>query len=124
MAPEQGKRKTTQSSNVRGTKSSSTPPSSASKGQGGVQAESRKGAMSTLKPVDSNNSVPKEQYHGRPLEAASILTHPRLQQATGLHPRKLSWWRGVRPPKDELIRLQWAMSLPDRYPAKRPRGNF
>ncbi|KAI0385537.1 hypothetical protein F5Y04DRAFT_187354 [Hypomontagnella monticulosa] len=123
MAPEQGKRKTAQSSNIRITKDSSTS-SSSSKGKDGVQAEPRRGAASRLKLVDSYNSIPKEQRHGRPLEAANILTHPRLQQATGLHPRKLSWWSGLRPPKDELIRLQWAMSLPDRYPAKRPKGNF
>ncbi|KAI1206151.1 uncharacterized protein F4807DRAFT_239264 [Annulohypoxylon truncatum] len=72
----------------------------------------------------SYDSMPKNQHPTRPLEAAAILSNPRLRQVTGLHPRKASWWKGVHPPMDELIRLQWVMSLPDAYPVKRPKGNF
>ncbi|KAI0593806.1 hypothetical protein F4775DRAFT_596873 [Biscogniauxia sp. FL1348] len=67
---------------------------------------------------------PVLQTEGPDLEACNILSHPRLQQATGMLPRKLGWWEGVEPPHDELMRLQWTMSLPDTYPQKKPRGNF
>ncbi|KAI0880107.1 uncharacterized protein GGS22DRAFT_99870 [Annulohypoxylon maeteangense] len=72
----------------------------------------------------SYNTIPQHQHHARPLEPASILSNPRLRQVTGMHPRKACWWNGMHLPKDELIRLQWAMTLPDVYPAKRPKGNF
>ncbi|KAI2611332.1 uncharacterized protein GGS25DRAFT_191219 [Hypoxylon fragiforme] len=65
-----------------------------------------------------------QQSRGRPLEAAAILGNPRLQQITGLHPHKLAWLQAMQPPRAELERLQWALSLPEPYPKKRPRGNF
>ncbi|KAI5917975.1 hypothetical protein F4810DRAFT_610024 [Camillea tinctor] len=58
------------------------------------------------------------------LEVRDILSHPRLQQATGMLPRKVGWWEGLELSRDELSRLQWAMSLPDVYPRKKPKGNF
>ncbi|KAI1632286.1 hypothetical protein F4809DRAFT_105368 [Biscogniauxia mediterranea] len=64
------------------------------------------------------------QAGGPALEAFDILSHPRLQEATGMLPRKVGWWEGVEPPRDELRRLRWAMSLPDAYPRKKPKGNF
>ncbi|KAI1457920.1 hypothetical protein F4805DRAFT_160432 [Annulohypoxylon moriforme] len=78
----------------------------------------------TQKGRSTHDSIPKTQHPSRPLEAASILNNPRLQQVTGMHPRKASWWNGMHLPIDELIRLQWAMNLPDVYPVKRPRGNL
>ncbi|KAI1337538.1 hypothetical protein F5Y15DRAFT_147429 [Xylariaceae sp. FL0016] len=61
---------------------------------------------------------------GGALDARAILSNPRLQQVTGFLPRKTGLFDKLEPPIDELARLQWVMSLPDTFPAKRPRGNF
>ncbi|KAK6955672.1 hypothetical protein Daesc_003315 [Daldinia eschscholtzii] len=104
------------------------PPPSSSRGNG-VRASPSKTASKSM-PTTRESSAGRtgspagQPQYGQPLEAASILSHPRLQQVTGLHPRKLAWWKGVHPPRDELERLQWVMSLPDAYPVKRPKGNF
>ncbi|KAI1381247.1 hypothetical protein F4677DRAFT_440461 [Hypoxylon crocopeplum] len=105
----------------------------------GVQAQPRKTAAATATAAKPGKQTGKSgheavsrkgrhpghpSYPGRPLEAAAILSNPRLQQVTGLHPRRVSWWSGIRPPIDELSRLQWAMGIPDTYPVKRPKGNF
>ncbi|KAI3319158.1 hypothetical protein HD806DRAFT_295379 [Xylariaceae sp. AK1471] len=58
------------------------------------------------------------------LKARDILKHPRLQQVTGLLPGKASLWGDKELPPDELYRLAWAMTLPETFPSKRPRGNF
>jgi hypothetical protein len=58
------------------------------------------------------------------LEAKDILKHPRLQQVTGLLPGKVNLWSDRELPPDELYRLAWAMTLPETFPSKRPRGNF
>ncbi|KAI1091174.1 hypothetical protein F5B19DRAFT_286811 [Rostrohypoxylon terebratum] len=115
----------------------SLPSSSAPRGKGSSQTPPAKPGKTVSTPIptsapkpgphrsrSSYDSIPKNQYPGRPLEAASILSNPRLQQVTGLLPRKAARWNGMRPPIDELIRLQWVMSLPDQYPVKRPKGNF
>ncbi|KAI0901366.1 hypothetical protein F4806DRAFT_191457 [Annulohypoxylon nitens] len=115
--------------------SRSLPSSSAPRGKSNPQALKSGKTIPTPTPTpapkpgshriwSSYDSIPKNQYPGRPLEAASILNNPRLQQVTGLLPRKAARWNGMRPPIDELIRLQWVMSLPDQYPVKRPKGNF
>ncbi|KAI1481427.1 hypothetical protein F4774DRAFT_50348 [Daldinia eschscholtzii] len=104
------------------------PPPSSPRGNGKSASPSKTASksMSTTRESLSGRtgSAPGQPQHAQPLEAASILSHPRLQQVTGLHPRKLAWWKGVHPPRDELERLQWVMSLPDAYPVKRPKGNF
>jgi len=41
-----------------------------------------------------------------------------------MKPHKLAAFNEARLPGDELVRLRWAMSLPDVYPVKRPKGNF
>ncbi|KAI1780746.1 hypothetical protein F4818DRAFT_15297 [Hypoxylon cercidicola] len=74
--------------------------------------------------INNHKSTSGQSQGSRPLEAAAILSNPRLRQVTGLHPRKASWWNGLQPPSEELARLQWVMSLPDVYPIKRPKGNF
>ncbi|KAI2602627.1 hypothetical protein GGR54DRAFT_491063 [Hypoxylon sp. NC1633] len=148
MTTDQGKRKAMPPSITRNPKplssssssssSSSLSPSSSrttsSKRTTQAQPHKPTAAPTTTKPAKpsrepshgskSQSEQHRSQHRGQPLEAASILNNPRLQQVTGLHPRKLSSWAGVRPPIDELARLQWAMSLPDVYPVKRPRGNF
>ncbi|KAI0102482.1 hypothetical protein GGR51DRAFT_562655 [Nemania sp. FL0031] len=60
----------------------------------------------------------------RPLRTRDILKNPRLQEVTGLLPRKLNLLGDVEIPPDELYRLAWAMTLPEPFPSKRPRGNF
>ncbi|KAI8958191.1 hypothetical protein F5Y11DRAFT_51319 [Daldinia sp. FL1419] len=93
----------------------------------GNGAKAPRSKTASVKPENrgGRTSLPNGQSHrARPLEPEAILSNPRLQQVTGLHPRKVSWWKAVHPPIDELARLQWAMSLPDAYPAKRPKGNY
>ncbi|KAI1400722.1 hypothetical protein F4819DRAFT_359960 [Hypoxylon fuscum] len=133
MTIEQMKRRAGQPSDAKmPSSSSSCRPSTSSGSKTSTPAQSRNPTtMATTKLGQSWNrstchtySAPGRQQHGRPLEAAAILNNPRLQQVTGLHPRKASWWNGMQPPRDELARLQWVMSLPDLYPVKRPRGNF
>ncbi|KAI1412315.1 hypothetical protein F5Y13DRAFT_45961 [Hypoxylon sp. FL1857] len=107
-----------------------SPSSSSSKGKTSAQVKTNQTAAATTSKSGgrsgriSYDSMPKGTHCGRPLEAASILNNPRLQQVTGLHPRKLSWYSGLQPSRDELMRLQWVMNLPDPYPVKRPKGNF
>ncbi|KAI2467460.1 hypothetical protein F4781DRAFT_308811 [Annulohypoxylon bovei var. microspora] len=108
---------------------SSSSSSSSSKGKHSPQLPKPEKTIAAPKPDGhkgrrSYESIPRSQHYGRPLEIASLLNNPRLQQVTGLHPRRTSWWNGTQPPIDELARLQWVMSLPDTYPGKRPKGNF
>ncbi|KAI1471691.1 uncharacterized protein F4812DRAFT_188709 [Daldinia caldariorum] len=104
------------------------PPPASPRGNGAQASPSTSASKTTPKTSETRSgrtgSPTGQLQHGQPLEAASILSHPRLQQVTGLHPRKLGWWKGVHPPRDELERLKWVMSLPDTYPIKRPKGNF
>ncbi|KAI0843616.1 hypothetical protein F5Y06DRAFT_7588 [Hypoxylon sp. FL0890] len=106
----------------------SSPSSSSSRGKTSAQVKTGQIATTTNPGKQSGrtsyDSASRGQLSGRPLEAASILNNPRLQQVTGLHPRKLSWYSGLQPPRDELMRLRWVMNLPDPYPVKRPKGNF
>ncbi|KAI1132600.1 hypothetical protein F5Y10DRAFT_197449 [Nemania abortiva] len=70
-------------------------------------------------------SGPSDQKQSsRPLRTKDILKSPRLQEVTGLLPRKLNLLGDVEIPPDELYRLAWAMTLPEPFPSKRPRGNF
>ncbi|KAI0112770.1 hypothetical protein F4776DRAFT_339939 [Hypoxylon sp. NC0597] len=126
MTAKQGKRKPPSASNVL---TSRLPSTSSSAPRGKPSAQMKSSQTAGTKPVKqsgriSYDDIPKGQPHGRPLEAAAILNNPRLQQVTGVHPRKLSSYSGVQPSRDELMRLQWVMSLPDPYPVKRPKGNF
>ncbi|KAI1388570.1 uncharacterized protein F4822DRAFT_250359 [Hypoxylon trugodes] len=73
---------------------------------------------------NNHDRAGRNQHCGPQLEAASILNNPRLRQVTGLPTHKLARWNGMRPPRDELLRLRWALSFPDVYPVKRPKGNF
>ncbi|KAI0425621.1 hypothetical protein F5Y09DRAFT_95381 [Xylaria sp. FL1042] len=59
-----------------------------------------------------------------PLRTRDILSCPRLQQVTGLLPRKVDLWADRELPPDELYRLAWAMALPEQFPMKRPRGEI
>ncbi|KAI1287190.1 hypothetical protein F5Y03DRAFT_124409 [Xylaria venustula] len=52
----------------------------------------------------------------------AILNCPRLQQVTGLLPRNIDLWAERELPPSELRRLAWAMTLPEPFPRKRPRG--
>ncbi|KAI1759055.1 hypothetical protein GGR53DRAFT_180061 [Hypoxylon sp. FL1150] len=123
---QQAKRKTAQPSKVQTL--NTRPPSSASKPSAPVPAQSQKpittATRSSQTRSDGLGSTSAQAQCSRPLEAATILSNPRLRQVTGLHPRKAMWWTGVQPPLDELARLQWVMSLPDAYPVKRPKGNL
>ncbi|KAI4866556.1 hypothetical protein F4820DRAFT_245779 [Hypoxylon rubiginosum] len=121
---QQAKRKAAQPSKAQVT--SSRPSFSGSKSS--TPAQSHKSITTATKSVQTRSSshisTSGQPQHSRPLEAAAILSNPRLRQVTGLHPRKASWWNGLQPPADELARLQWVMSLPDVYPVKRPKGNY
>ncbi|KAI1139901.1 hypothetical protein F5Y05DRAFT_335454 [Hypoxylon sp. FL0543] len=105
-----------------------SPPSSLSRGKTSAQVKTSQMATRTnpgkRSGSISHDSASMGQHCGRPLEAASILNNPRLQQVTGLHPSKLSRYNSLQPSRDELMRLRWVMSLPDPYPVKRPKGNF
>lgn len=59
-----------------------------------------------------------------PLKTRDILRNPRLQQVTGIFPGKADLWSGRELPPNELSRLAWAMTLPEPFPFKRPRGEF
>ncbi|KAI0392710.1 hypothetical protein F5Y17DRAFT_340821 [Xylariaceae sp. FL0594] len=63
------------------------------------------------------NELPK-------LRTMDVLTCPRLEEATGFLPDKAKSWRDLEVPPDELEKIIWAMSLPDLWPATRPRGNY
>ncbi|KAI8630729.1 hypothetical protein F5Y19DRAFT_473846 [Xylariaceae sp. FL1651] len=65
-----------------------------------------------------------QQKNPYALKAKDILKHPRLQQVTGFLPRNAKLWKDRELPADELSRLAWAMTLPEPFPSKRPRGNF
>ncbi|KAI1653666.1 hypothetical protein F4813DRAFT_247735 [Daldinia decipiens] len=101
-----------------------SPPLSSPRGNNVHVPPSKTAPTKPENPTGRTGLHTGQPYHGQSLEAASILSHPRLQQVTGLHPRKVSWWKGAHPPRDELARLQWVMNLPDTYPVKRPKGNF
>ncbi|KAI1802351.1 hypothetical protein F4811DRAFT_405344 [Daldinia bambusicola] len=126
MLTEQEKRRAALAS--RGRAPVFSPPPASSRSNGAHASSSKTASKTTPKTPETRSgktsSPTGHLHHGPPLEAASILSNPRLQQVTGLHPRRLGWWKGVHPPRDELQRLQWVMSLPDTYPIKRPKGNF
>ncbi|KAI0804969.1 hypothetical protein GGR55DRAFT_309229 [Xylaria sp. FL0064] len=65
-----------------------------------------------------------EQRLFPPLRTKDILSSPRLQQVTGLLPSKVDLWADRELPPDELYRLAWAMTLPEPFPMKRPRGEI
>ncbi|KAI1506757.1 hypothetical protein F5X99DRAFT_404115 [Biscogniauxia marginata] len=94
----------------------SSPPS--------CRASSSRAHTAATAAAAATTSKTQPLQSGPALTAKDILSHPRLQQATGMLPRKLRWWQGVEPPRDELVRLAWVMSLPDTYPRKKPKGNF
>ncbi|KAI0972866.1 hypothetical protein F4678DRAFT_31072 [Xylaria arbuscula] len=52
----------------------------------------------------------------------AILSSPRLQRVTGLLPRNIDLWADREFPPSELRRLAWAMTLPEPFPRRRPRG--
>ncbi|KAI0517238.1 hypothetical protein F5B22DRAFT_114815 [Xylaria bambusicola] len=77
----------------------------------------------THAPSHSQRPVPGNQKRAFPaLRTRDILRSPRLQQVTGILPRKADLWADRELPPDELYRLAWAMRLPEPFPAKRPRG--
>ncbi|OTA53327.1 hypothetical protein K449DRAFT_221387 [Hypoxylon sp. EC38] len=126
MSTEQRKSKPPPASNALTSRLSSSS-SSSSRGKTSPQVKSSQTAgtkQSRQSGRISYDNIPKGQHPGRPLEAAAILNDPRLKQVTGVHPRKLSSYSGLQPSRDELMRLQWVMNLPDPYPVKRPKGNF
>ncbi|KAI1157609.1 hypothetical protein F5B18DRAFT_154022 [Nemania serpens] len=57
------------------------------------------------------------------LRTRDILRNPRLQQITGVRPGRLNLAGVAELPPEELRRLAWAMSLPEPFPFKRPRGD-
>ncbi|KAI6093037.1 hypothetical protein F4821DRAFT_253784 [Hypoxylon rubiginosum] len=124
---QQARRKTAQPSRAQ-IQTPNARPSSASKPSAPAQSHKPITTATRSAPTRSsshnNTSAQAQAQNGRPLEAAAILSNPRLRQVTGLHPRKATWWNGVQPPLDELARLQWVMSLPDVYPVKRPKGHL
>ncbi|OTA88618.1 hypothetical protein M434DRAFT_122708 [Hypoxylon sp. CO27-5] len=126
MTTEQGKRKPPPASNALTSRlSSSSPSSPRRKTSPQVKSDQTAGTKQSRQSGRiSYDNIPKVQHAGRPLEAAAILNDPRLKQVTGVHPRKLSSYSGLQPSRDELMRLQWVMNLPDPYPVKRPKGNF
>ncbi|KAI8955789.1 hypothetical protein F4801DRAFT_175938 [Xylaria longipes] len=70
-----------------------------------------------------SGSRPSTQQQALPgLRTVDILNNPRLQQVTGLLPRKVDTWSDRVLPPDELYRLAWAMALPEPFPSKRPQG--
>ncbi|KAI1084892.1 hypothetical protein F5B20DRAFT_224370 [Whalleya microplaca] len=127
MAIEQSKRRAVPTPPSHPSHASSHASSSkTSEGKRQQRPQSHKTTATTTKTQSSQNSreaVPGKQPHGA-LDAAAILNNPRLRQVTGLQTRKSGWWSNVKPPKEELARLQWVMSLPDTYPTKRPKGNY
>ncbi|GAW24897.1 hypothetical protein ANO14919_144920 [Xylariales sp. No.14919] len=64
----------------------------------------------------------KEQQTFRRPRTRDILKHPQLQKVTGVLPRKVDLWDDRELPPDEIYRLAWAMTLPEPFPVKRPRG--
>ncbi|KAI0539358.1 hypothetical protein GGR58DRAFT_237562 [Xylaria digitata] len=71
------------------------------------------------------SSAPSNQQQAFPgLRTRDILTNRRLQQVTGFLPRKVDLWDDREIPPDELDRLEWAMTLPEPFPTKRPRGEL
>lgn len=70
------------------------------------------------RPTDQKRPTPP------PLNTRDLLRSPRLQQVTGIFPGKADLWSGRELPPHELNRLAWAMTLPEPFPTKRPRGEL
>ncbi|KAI0911720.1 hypothetical protein F4823DRAFT_270477 [Ustulina deusta] len=86
---------------------------------------SRASPTESQQPSHCLRSAPRNQQQTfRALRTRDIITNPRLQQVTGILPRKVDLWADRELPPEELYRLAWAMRLPEPFPAKRPRGEI
>ncbi|KAI1426347.1 hypothetical protein F5Y12DRAFT_713343 [Xylaria sp. FL1777] len=85
----------------------------------------RTSRVSSTESQHRSGSAPSNHEKGFPaLRTRDIIKSPRLQQVTGLLPRKVDLWADRVLPPEELYRLAWAMALPEPFPTKRPRGEI
>ncbi|KAI0147135.1 hypothetical protein GGR57DRAFT_267024 [Xylariaceae sp. FL1272] len=118
------------SSSRRGSHGHQSQTSSRSQMNSHSQVSQSKNRRSRSNPTTSNGSNHKPPTPKKPspqppkLKAKDVLKNPRVQQVTGLLPAKVSLWNDRELPPAELYRLAWAVTLPEPFPRKRPRGNF